>query len=450
MWKAVYNSAIPDVASNPVYRGFRSPARLHIFLQCSVLVLGLITRSAAADWNTPEQNLARKIVAVTGSGRVTVMFANRSSLGKRETDIIENGLRSALQSAGVPFAAADQAPVAVTITLSENPSSYVWIAEIRPSTGDPVVVLVSTPRPEGSSTRDSVPLTLRKIPLFTQDRPILDLAVLEEGSSPSRIVVIDPELLSLYRARNGRWQLEQTFAIVHDQPWPRDLRGRIVFTRDAHDQLLDVYLPGMFCTMGSASPLRIDCRHSDNPWPLLAGIVNGSMAVFPSAGIANGASTVVPEVRAFFAPARNFFTGVLTPGVGNFNTVSTFFSAAFLPRENGMLWLFAGTDGQVHMVDGFTDPPSKFSWGSDLASVRTPCGSGWQVLATGAGEGTNDSIRAYEFPDRDPVAVSPQVDFEGAITALWTEARGDTAVAVSKNRDTGSYEAFRLAMACGQ
>jgi hypothetical protein len=33
---------------------------------------------------------------------------------------------------------------------------------------------------------------------------------------------------------------------------------------------------------------------------------------------------------------------------------------------------------------------------------------------------------------------------------LWTEAKGDTAIAVAKNHETGSYEAFRLAVACSQ
>ena len=92
----------------------------------------------------------------------------------------------------------------------------------------------------------------------------------------------------------------------------------------------------------------------------------------------------------------------------------------------------------------------KLDWGSDLTSVKTSCGAGWQVLATSPETDGGDSVRAYEFPDRDPVAVSGAVDFPGAITALWTEAKGDTAIAVAKNRETGSYEAFRLAMACTQ
>jgi hypothetical protein len=84
--------------------------------------------------------------------------------------------------------------------------------------------------------------------------------------------------------------------------------------------------------------------------------------------------------------------------------------------------------------------------------VKTACGAGWQVLATSSGEGSGDSVRAYEFPDRDPVAVSAALDFAGAgvITALWTEAKADTAIAIVRNRETGSYEAFRLAIACSQ
>jgi hypothetical protein len=175
----------------------------------------------------------------------------------------------------------------------------------------------------------------------------------------------------------------------------------------------------------------------------------GAMAVFPSSGLSNGAATIVPQMKAFFASTRNFFTGAITPGAGKFTTVPKFYSAALLPREKYTLWLFAGVDGQTHLVDGISDQAVRLGWGSDLASVKTACGAGWQVLATSAGE-TDDSVRAYEFPDRDPIAVSPALDFSGVITSLWTEARGDTAIAVARNREKGNYGAYRVAMACGQ
>ena len=54
--------------------------------------------------------------------------------------------------------------------------------------------MVSVPRAEGSTAvRDSVPLSLRKIPLWTQEDPILDVAVLEENAAPTQIAVLDQE-----------------------------------------------------------------------------------------------------------------------------------------------------------------------------------------------------------------------------------------------------------------
>jgi hypothetical protein len=444
MWTAVYNSAIPRFSLNTV---IRTRARCSLVQFC-LPFLALVAVASAADWNTPEQQLARRIIAVTGPGAVAVTMENRSSLGKRDAEIIQNGLHNSLESLGIRFAKSEQAAATVAISLSENPTAYVWVAEIHQGTADPVVVMVSTARSERSNVnQDSVPLTLHKIPLWTQDDPILDVAVLEESAVPTHIAVLESEKVSLYRFQGGKWQMEQQLAIAHQKAWPRDLRGRLV---SARDHLLDVSLPGVTCASSAAPPLTLKCQESDDPWPLVSGTLDGgALAVFPSSGLSNGASTVVPQMKAFFAPARNFFTGAITPGTGKFTTVPKFYSAALLPREKYTLWLFAGVDGQTHLIDGVSDQAARLGWGSDLASVKTACGAGWQVLASSAAE-SDDSLRAYEFPDRDPVAVSPAVDFPGAITTLWTEAKGDTAIAVVRNREKGNYGAYRVAMACGQ
>jgi hypothetical protein len=418
--------------------------------QLSFILLGLGIAASAADWNGPEQQLARKIVAVTGPGAVALTVENRSSLGKRDQEIIQNGLRSALEAVGIRFVNAEQAAAAVTITLSENLASYIWVAEVRQGPGEAVVVMVSAPRPAGMIVaHESLPLSLRKISLWTQDEPILDVAVLEESATPTHIAVLDPEKVALYRWQAGKWQQEQALSIVHARPWPRDLRGRLVLARN---HLLGGYLPGVICRSIAGSPLTLDCRETNDPWPLVpAALSGGTFPVFPG----GPTSVTIPPMGAFYAPTRNFFTGVLTSGIGKFTTVSKFYSAAFLPRDKYLLWLFASTDGHVHMVDGVSDQAARVAWGSDMTSVRTACGAGWQVLATtsesGSEAGTGDSVRAYEFPDRDPVAVSATLDFPvGMITALWTEAKADTAIAVVRNRENGSYEAFRLALVCSQ
>jgi hypothetical protein len=446
MHAAVYNSAIPDVIMNSVNRAARCAS---IFFLQMLVILGCALPACAADWSGPEQQLARKIVAITGPGAVALTVENRSSLSQRDNEVVQNGLRSACESAGIRFVKAEQAAATVSISLSENESSYVWVAEVRQGAGEASVVMISAPRPAGfTATRDAVPMTLHKTPLWAQSDPILDVAVLEEGATPIHIAVLEPDNVTLYRMQGGKWQLEQAMATAHTNPWPRDLRGRLV---PAKDHLLDVYLPGVLCHMTAGSPPVLNCRESDDPWPLVSGSLNGgTLSVFPSSGLGNGASTVVPQTRAFFASTRNFFTGALTPTVGKFTTVPKFYSAAILPREKYALWLFAATDGQVHMVDGVSDQIARFGWGSDLTSVKTSCGAGWQILATSPGNQAGDSMRAYEFPDRDPVAVSAAIDFSGPITALWTESKGDTAVAVARDRETGSYEAFRLAMVCSQ
>lgn len=410
-----------------------------------VLVATLAASAAAVDWSVPEQQLARKITAVTSGGPVVLQFENRSSIGRRDSEIVENGLRSTLETMGVHWADAEHAAASVTITLSENLTSYVWVAQIAKPGEDTAVAMVSIPRPAGTtSALDSVPLSLRKIVLWSQPTQILDVAVLEENATPTRIAVLDPEKISVYRLQGGKWMAEQTSGLAHTGPWPRDLRGRLVSPRDH----LEAYLPGVVCHSAGAT-LNLSCTESDDPWPLLAAGLSRAGAVFPSAGSANASSARVPEEQAFFSSARNFFNGTITPAINNV-VPPKFYSAAALPHDKTLLWLFAGVDGQVHIFDGGPERVGKLNWGSDVTSVKTSCGAGWQILTDGAGEGGADSVRAYEFPDRDPVAVSAPLDFPGPISALWTEARGDTAVVVARNMETGSYEAYRVAVSCSQ
>jgi len=445
MRKAVYNSAIPENILKSVNGSHlaRIARPAHFIL---LALLAAAVSAGAADWSGPEQQMARKIVAITGPGAVALTVENRSSLGRRNGEIVQNGLRNALEQVGIHVVSVDRATAAVAITLSENPTSYVWVAQIRQGETESGAVLVSVPRSGNSAVaHDSMPMSLHKTLVWSQDNPILDVVVLEENAAPTRIAVVDAEKVSIERSQGGKWQEEQALAIMHSKPWPRDLRGRLI---PARDHLFDIFLPGMTCRSSSTVPLTLNCRETDDPWPLVPAGIAGNSSAFPNAGDTKYA--VVSAMGAFFAPARNFFTGAFTPAVGKFTNVAKFYSSAFVPRERYALWLFAATDGQVHLLDGMNDQPARFDWGNSIASLKTTCGAGWQVLATSSGERTSDFVRAYEFPDRDPIAVSAPIDLGGAVSALWTEARGDSAVVVVKDQDTGSYEAYRLAMACGQ
>jgi hypothetical protein len=274
------------------------------------------------------------------------------------------------------------------------------------------------------SARDAAAVSIHKALLWSQADRILDIAVMD--GNPTHMGVLDGRQVGLYRLESGHWQPEQSLSIAHAHPWPRDLRGRLVLRKD---HLLDAYLPGTFCRSTTSAPLALNCYDSDDPWPL---------------------GTDQISLNAFFTPSRNYFTGALAPGVGKQTSAPPFYSAAALPRDKYTLWLFSTVAGKLHLLDGVSDQSAaKLDWGNDIASVHTPCGLGWNLLATD-GAAPLDALRAFDVPDREPVAVSQPVEFRGPITALWTETNGNNAIAVSRNLETGDYEAFRLSFTCGQ
>jgi hypothetical protein len=398
----------------------------HVRSLLPVLTLLAAATAWGQNWAGAEEQLAGKIVAVVGSKAMAVEVSNRSSLSAATADDVRRGLLTQLAALGARFVNAEQAAATVRVSLSENLQSYVWVAEIRQGASDPSAVMVSLPQP---ATRFVEPvaaaMALQKTPLWSQQDRILDVAVID--GTPARMVVLDSNGVAVYRLQDGRWQGEQSLSIAHTRPWPRDLRGRLALRKD---HFLDAYLPGVLCRSTSSAPLALTCYDGDDPWPVGSDLFN---------------------LNAGFAASRNFFTGALSPGVGKQGTAPAFYSAAALPRGQSPLWLLATVDGQVHLLDGATDQVSpKLGWGSDIASVRSGCGAGWQVLATRDGEGSGDTVRAFEVADREPVAASPPLEFAGNITAMWTESSGSDVIAVAHNSETGRYEAFRITLACGR
>ncbi len=395
-----------------------------------VCLLFLVFLSAAAafasSWQPPAEELARKIVAVTGPGAVALNVDNRSTLSRPDSDEVRRQLLTELGALGMHFVTAGQAAATVQVTLSENQQSYVWIAEIHQETNQPSIIMVSMPRPSGGTApRSSSAMTIQRTPLWSDSSQILDLAFL--NANPLRMVLLEPGSIVLYSQQNGHWQLEQSLPVISLRPWPRDLRGRLMLRKD---HSFDAYLPGVLCRSSANAPLAIACQTSDDPWPLAPDPFN---------------------LSGFFSPSRNFFTGVLSPGVQKQTAVAPFYSAAPLPRDKYTLWIFSTLDGQLHLLDGMTDQTAaRPGWGSDLAAVKSACGSGWQILTTSNRDNPGDAVTAFEFPDREPVAASLPIEFNGRITALWTEPDGNGAVAVMQNSESGSYEAYRLTITCGQ
>ncbi len=424
MCHAVYN---PPITPRTLGMLTPLPSRLANSLLFALTLLFAVTGNAQ-NWAGAEEQLAGKIVAAAGPRTMSLEVLNRSSLSAAVADDIRRNLLTQLAVAGVRFVSAEQATVSVRVTFSEDLQSYVWVAEIRQGANPPSVAMVSLPRSAVLAVEPSAAtMALRGLSLWSQPERMLDVAVVD--SNPARMLVLDANGVTSYRMQEGHWLAEPSFRIAHSRPWPRDLRGRLVLRLET-DHLFDAYLPGVYCRSSGGGSPAMTCFESSDPWPI---------------------GTDLYSQSASFASARNFFSGALAPGIGSQATAPAFYSAVAVPRQQSTWWLLAAVDGKVHLLDGMTDQVAQnLNWGSDIASLHSGCGSGWQVLATGAGAGRSDTVQAFEVSGREPVAVSTPLETSGAVTALWSESGGTGVVAVVHNSETGRYEAFRLTLTCGR
>jgi len=400
-------------------------------------------------------------------------------------------------------------PDHVLVTLSENSQGYLWVAEIVRATEQNAaldVTMVEVARAkEAQPARSPVSLVIRKLLVWEQDEPILDAAAIDipvpchatagsgqdsvagdatqniakpsatatqantpgapvlsaqgsvQSASPcltSGLLVLEPSKLSLHVPQKAGAPStpahttggtpsspEPSAPLPHSKPWPRDLRGRLLVwpdrsLRSVQGWLFDAYLPGVKCHGAVEPAVSIDCQDLDEPWPLGA----------------QPKATGEAVLRAAYAAGRNFFDGRLVLTNGEERQAPAFFSGAALPANGSVLWILAGVDGRARVFSNTYQAIETFGgWGSDVVSVKSGCGSDWLVLADAATDSTEpDSVRAYGIGRREAIAVSPSVEFPGPVTALWPAAGGGSAVAVSRNFETGRYEAYSLSVSCSQ
>lgn len=387
-------------------------------LVSALLLLCLIPAQAATNWDAPAAALAKQIATVAGPGPARLSLLNRSSISSDEIPGIRKALEQGLRASGVTPTNSSDTSTSIRVTLSQNTQHGLWIAEIQEGNETRVVMSYADLATAPSSPLGSH-IVLNKTLLYAQPSPILDVEfVTVEGDR--RMLVLDPEKLTSYRSQNGAWVSDQSFAIQHTQPFPRDTRGRIML---ASGDLFDIYLPGVLCN-GSAAQgqLALSCADSDDPWP---------------AG----------TQKAFYNPRRNFFTGVLVPGFGS--DIGPFYSAATVMRPSGTIMVFSRVSGETIFTDGSTLRlvAGARDWGSDLAGIRSTCGGGGQLLVSEAGAMPAESIRAYEIPGREAVPVSTPLSLSGQVMAMWPEEDA-AATVVIHDQQSSQYEAYRVSISC--
>lgn len=391
------------------------------------------------------RELAREVATSIGAVALPKVWldapaTNNSSATSFEFEQALKGFADEWGKNGGPgFAIAAQNPPAVTsvrISLSESFQDFLWIADIVTGSAHSVV-FVSVPKSAvPAAPAVSAAITLNKQFLLSLPDPVLDAEILPaSGTAAQRLVVLQPERVALFSQINGTWQIQAQAPIEHDRPWPRDIRGRLNVGQEGG--VAD--LPGTICEVALADSVTVTCKPGSEPWTLFGH------------GPLRGRGNIMPN--------RNFF--ISPPSADNSqgeaqasaNIPAGFYSFATLGARSGSIYAFSTLlDGRAVLFDPEAKKMEWFTnWGSDIAGMATNCGHGWQLLVTGAGDWTvPDTIQAFEFPDRQPVAVSSAVNFSGPVTALWSAGDSSAAIAVARNLKTGMYEAYSLTLSCGR
>lgn len=406
-----------------------------------VLMLTLLVASGAqapqtqSRWAQPTADLAAQIVYILGPGQAQLTIRNLSTIQTNEIPAIRKLLEQDLKAHGV-IASGVESANAVRVTLSENARERLWVAEVVEGSETHVAMVHVDASPAPAGVADARMVLRREriagIGGTSQDNPILAGAEIN-----GHFVVMFADRISIFSASAGGWIEANTFVI--EKPLGRDPRGVLLATADGGG--FAAYAPAIGCTGSYSLPLsgasgesgwNVRCHASDDPW-----------SVYQS-GDASG----TPALKAFYNPARDFFTGIVTPSIGV--DLPTFYSAGMIPRAaGGAALLLTGVDGRVQLVENgaMKAATGTRDWGSDFAVVRSGCGAGTQVIASSSGEAISDSLRAFEIPALEAIPTSAPLAVDGTVTALWTAQDAKSIFAVVRN-SVGGYEVDRVTALC--
>ena len=344
---------------------------------------------------------------------MSLEFRNVSSLGSAEFASVSAAFQEELQRRSVKILAADTA-VSLVVSVTQTPTEYIGVVQIqRKETTETVIETIGLVKGP-AAPEPSFSLTLHRELLFSQDSPILDVVL--DGDTKHGYVLGAQEITS-YEWLGGQWVSGELEHLPIHRPPQRDERGLYFgLVVDA----AAVYFPGEVCGITYLDGKRWNCDRTTEHIPV---------------------RTVSPAVLAG-------------------KKLGAWISAAQFEIEGKTNIVVTGRDGTARLYEDGADPVAVFSnWGSEIASVYSGCGSGWQLLVTGKGDWSKvDEIQAVDLKDRRAQSVSAAIEFSGPIVVLRTPTTRTTdnaaanarAVAVARNLQTGRYEAYQLSIACSR
>jgi hypothetical protein len=370
----------------------------------------------AANADTLEESarlLARKVWASIHGSSVSLEFRNLSSLRSSEFASVSAAFQEELQRRGVKILPADAAANLV-VSVTQNPTEYIGVVQIqRKETIETVMDTIGLVKGPGVP-EPAFSLVLHKELLFSSDNPILDVVLDADGKYAYALGVQE---ISSYEWRGAEWVPTGVEHLPITRSPERAEQG--LYSGVLADAAA-AYLTGELCRIPLVDGKGWNCERTTEHVPV---------------------RTVSPAALAG-------------------KKLGAWISAAQFETEGKTKIVVTGQDGPARLYEEGPEPVAVFpNWGSEIASVYSGCGSGWQLLVTGNGDWTtSDTIQAIDLKDRRAQSVSAAMEFAGPIIAMHTPATrtadnvaaNGRAVAVARNLQTGRYEVYQLSISCSR
>jgi hypothetical protein len=333
---------------------------------------------------------------------VSLEFENLTALPPVELSNFRTALQEELRKAGMETGAG-QSETRLRVTVSENVRGLLFVATVTSGENRQVAMLPwNVPPPAGRKPRVRLSMQL----MLEQPEAVLDMLLVDSGSE---LLVVSPSKVSSYKLVNGKWTPLEIAGFSWARPLPRDQRGRL----ENGPAGFRIFVPGTSCNGTLQPEFRVTCAAGNETWPL---------------------NPRDPSLEVRWVTDRNLLESD--------NVRGAFYSA-------GAGW-FSNSEDRIVDRLGQT-PAGADGWGSEISSVENPCGSGWMLLVSAAGDAQDrDQVQVYEIVDGQAVAASETIALPGPVTALWPAETPGQSTLVIRNSKTGNYEASRLGVACAE
>jgi len=365
----------------------------------------------SAPTSTLDENarlLARRVAGSLQGSTVSCANRNLALLSEDNYLALINAFQDELQRRGVKISP-QHATAKIVLTISKRVTDYLGVVQILRGEETETILEPFGRVSDASVVASVLSLQLRKEFLFDQDQPILDI---HSADNFKHAMVLGLGEIAAYERKDDNWVLSEVTKLPITKAPVRPLSGSLTMGIDE----ITARLGGDICV-----------------FPMLA-LDRAKWACKPESGTDSNSSTKSVNMWGKKSPP--------------------WISAASL--ESGGRWVFiiSGGDGILRLYEDGPNPVASFSgWGSEIASVQSPCGAGWQLLTSSSADWTSkDIVTGVEIQERLAVRATNPVEFPGPVISLQSSmdmAKGPSkAVAIVRNLQTGKYEAYVLSITC--